>query len=57
LQLSRDLDVQYKDGLRTPTSREALAAETAELRLSNTVEVGGAHFGGPVRQPTSKPTA
>ena len=47
LQLSRDLDVQYKTAfVLAHKLREALAAETAELRLSNTVEVDGAYFGG-----------
>jgi hypothetical protein len=30
--------------------REALAAETADLRFNNTVEVEGAYFGGHIRQ-------
>jgi hypothetical protein len=50
LQLSRDLDVQYKTAfVLAHKLREALAAEAAELRLSNTVEVDGAYFGGHVR--------
>ena len=55
MQLSRDLDVQYKTAfVLAHKLREALAAETAELRLSNTVEVDGAYFGGPVRQANLK---
>ena len=55
LQLSRDLDVQYKTAfVLAHKLREALAAETAELRLSNTVEVDGAYFGGHVRQANRK---
>lgn len=55
LQLSRDLDVQYKTAfVLAHKLREALAAETAELRLSNTVEVDGAYFGGHVRQANLK---
>ena len=50
MQLSRDLDVQYKTAfVLAHKLREALAAETAELRLSNAVEVDGAYFGGHVR--------
>jgi transposase-like protein len=55
LQLSRDLDVQYKTAfVLAHKLREALAAETTELRLSNTVEVDGAYFGGHVRQANLK---
>ena len=55
LQLSRDLDVQYKTAfVLAHKLREALAAETADLRLSNTVEVDGAYFGGHVRQANLK---
>jgi len=55
LQLSRDLDVQYKTAfVLAHKLREALATETAELRLSNTVEVDGAYFGGHVRQANLK---
>ena len=50
LQLSRDLDVQYKTAfVLAHKLREALAAETAELKLSDIVEVDGAYFGGHVR--------
>jgi hypothetical protein len=46
LQLSRDLDVQYNAAfVLAHKLRKALAAETADLRLSNTVEVVGAYFG------------
>jgi len=55
LQLSRDLDVQYKTAfVLAHKLREALAAETAELKLNNTVEVDGAYFGGHVRQANLK---
>jgi hypothetical protein len=55
LQFSRDLDVQYKTAfVLAHKLREALAAETAELMLSNTVEVDGAYFGGHVRQANLK---
>ena len=50
LQLARDLDVQYKTAfVLAHKLREALAAETRTLELSNTVEVDGAYFGGHVR--------
>jgi transposase-like protein len=50
LQLSRDLDVQYKTAfVLAHKLREALAAETAQIKLSNTTEVDGAYFGGHVR--------
>ncbi len=55
LMLCRDLDVQYKTAfVLAHKLREALAAETAKLRLSNTVEVDGAYFGGHVRQANLK---
>ncbi len=55
LQLSRDLDVQYKTAfVLAHKLREALAAETAELKLNNTVEVDGAYFGGHVRRANLK---
>ena len=50
MQLSRDLDVQHKTAfVLAHKLREALATETAEVRLSNAVEVDGAYFGGYVR--------
>src|SRR5664280_453251 len=50
VQLSRDLNVQYKTAfVLMHKLREAMAAETAEAKLSNTVEVDGAYFGGHVR--------
>jgi transposase-like protein len=50
VQLSRDLDVQYKTAfVLMHKLREAMAAETAGLKLANTVEVDGAYFGGHVR--------
>ena len=55
MQLSRDLDVQYKTAfVLAHKLREALAAETAELKLSKTVEVDGAYFGGHVRSANLK---
>jgi transposase-like protein len=55
LQLSRDLDVQYKTAfVLAHKLREALAIETAELRLSDMVEVDGAYFGGYVRHANRK---
>jgi transposase-like protein len=50
LQLSRDLDVQYKTAwVLSHKIREALAAEQAGQELSGTVEVDGAYFGGYVK--------
>jgi transposase-like protein len=50
LQLSRDLNVQYKTAfVLAHKLREALATETAGMVLSNAVEVDGAYFGGHVR--------
>lgn len=50
VQLSRDLDVQHKTAfVLMHKLREAMAAETREVRLSGTVEVDGAAFGGHVR--------
>ena len=50
LQLSRDLDVQYKTAwVMAHKLREALAAETAEEMLDDEVEIDGAYFGGHVR--------
>jgi len=50
LQLSRDLDCQYKTAfVLTHKLREALAAEHAVSSLHGAVEVDGAYFGGHVR--------
>src|ERR1700757_2722378 len=50
VQLSRDLDVQYKTAfVLMHKLREVMAAETADTRLTNTVEIDGAYFGGHVR--------
>jgi transposase-like protein len=50
LQLSRDLDVQYKTAfVLSHKIREALAAEQAASELDGTVEVDGAYFGGYVK--------
>ena len=47
LQVSRDLDVQYKTAfVLSHKLREAMARELADLNLSGTVEVDGAYFGG-----------
>lgn len=45
VQLSRDLDVQYKTAfVMAHKLREALAAETADATLAGEVEIDGAHF-------------
>ena len=50
LQLGRDLDVSYKTAfVLTHKLREAMAAEVADAKLSGTVEVDGAYFGGYVK--------
>jgi transposase-like protein len=50
LQLSRDLDVQYKTAfVLAHKLREAMASETADDTLQGDVEVDGAYFGGHVR--------
>ena len=50
LQLSRDLDVQYKTAfVLSHKLREAMATETADETLKGTVEVDGAYFGGYVK--------
>jgi transposase-like protein len=50
LQLSRDLDVQYKTAfVLSHKLREALAAEKANAKVSGEVSVDGAYFGGHVR--------
>jgi len=50
VQMSRDLDVQYKTAfVLMHKLREALAAETRDTSLSGEVEVDGAAFGGHVR--------
>src|ERR1700759_593887 len=50
LQLSRDLDCQYKTAFVLPHKlREALAAEQAKSVLTGDVEVDGAYFGGYVK--------
>jgi transposase-like protein len=50
LQLSRDLDVQYKTAfVLSHKIREALAAEQAASEISGVVEVDGAYFGGYVK--------
>ncbi len=55
LQLSRDLDVQYKTAfVLSHKLRETVAAETAEHTASGEVEVDGAYFGGHVRPENRK---
>ena len=50
LQLSRDLDCQYKSAfVLSHKIREALAAEAADATVSGVVEVDGAYFGGHVK--------
>ncbi len=55
LQLSRDLDVQYKTAfVLAHKLREAMAAEQADATLSGIVEVDGAYFGGYVKPEKKK---
>jgi transposase-like protein len=55
LQLSRDLDCQYKSAfVMAHKIREALASEANGATVSGTVEVDGAHFGGHVRPANRK---
>jgi transposase-like protein len=55
VQLSRDLNVQYRTAfVLMHKLREAMAVETADTKLSNTVEVDGAYFGGHVRPANAK---
>lgn len=50
VQLSRDLDVQYKTAfVLMHKLREAMARETTEAQLAGEVEIDGAYFGGHVR--------
>lgn len=50
VQLSRDLDVQHKTAfVLMHKLREAMTAETRDIRLDGEVEVDGAAFGGHVR--------
>lgn len=50
LQLSRDLDCQYKTAfVLAHKLREALAAEVANHELDGEVEIDGAYFGGHIR--------
>ncbi len=52
LQLSRDLDCQYKTAfVLAHKLREALASEIKGATLSGTVEVDGAYFGSPNDEP------
>jgi len=55
LQLSRDLDVQYKTAfVLSHKLREAVAAEQKTLTMNGEVEVDGAYFGGHVRPANQK---
>jgi transposase-like protein len=55
LQLSRDLDCQYKTAfVRTHKLREAMAREQADLQLNGIVEIDGAYFGGYVKPANEK---
>lgn len=55
LQLSRDLDCQYKTAfVLAHKLREAMALEAQSRTLSGTVEVDGAYFGGYVRPANHK---
>jgi transposase-like protein len=55
LQLSRDLDCQYKTAfVLAHKLREALAAENADATASGDVEIDGAYFGGYVKPENKK---
>ncbi|WP_461327712.1 IS1595 family transposase [Bradyrhizobium huanghuaihaiense] len=55
LQLSRDLDCQYKTAfVMAHKIREAMASEANGATVSGTVEVDGAYFGGHVRPANNK---
>jgi hypothetical protein len=55
LQLSRDLDCQYKTAfVMAHKIREALASEANGATVSGEVEVDGAYFGGHVRPANKK---
>jgi transposase-like protein len=55
LQLSRDLDCQYKTAfVLTHKLREAMAIEQANMKLDGTVEIDGAYFGGYVKPANEK---
>jgi transposase-like protein len=55
LQLSRDLDCQYKTAfVMAHKIREALAAETENMTVEGEVEIDGAYFGGYVKPANRK---
>ncbi|TMM47209.1 IS1595 family transposase [Qipengyuania marisflavi] len=55
LQMSRDLDVQYKTAfVLSHKLREAMAQELAERELNGIVEIDGGYFGGYVKQENYK---
>ena len=55
LQVSRDLDVQYKTAfVLSHKLREAMALEQANARLNGIVEIDGAYFGGYVKPENRK---
>ena len=58
LQLSRDLDVQYKTAfVLTHKLREAMAREQSTVRLKNIVEIDGSYYGGYRKPRTAMRTA
>jgi transposase-like protein len=55
LQVSRDLDVQYKTAfVLSHKLREAMALEAGNRSLNGVVEIDGAYFGGYVKQENNK---
>lgn len=55
LQLSRDLDVQYKTAfVLAHKLREAMSAEANGRTLSGEVEIDGAYFGGHIARRTTR---
>lgn len=55
LQLSRDLDCQYKTAfVLTHKLREAMAREQTDIQLNGVVEIDGAYFGGYVKPANEK---
>ena len=55
LQLSRDLDCQYKTAfVLTHKLREAMAREQADMKLDGIIEIDGGYFGGYVKPANEK---
>lgn len=51
LQMARDLNVQYKTMfVLCHKMREAMASDQMDLKLTGTIEIDGAYFGGTIRQ-------